>query len=118
MSIGQSMHKSRNKHSKPLQNILETIAFQWELPHMKTLTVDDRQRVRLPQDKPGQVFAYEPDSDGSIKLVLVITKPGPKRVVTRLVKRGGGLFFQVPKGYKLDSEAIGKAVAEERDSRS
>ena len=62
---------------------------------MKTLTVDDRQRVRLPQVKPGQVFAYEPDTDGSIKLVPVITKPGPKRVVAKLVKRGDGVFFRV-----------------------
>jgi hypothetical protein len=85
---------------------------------MKTLTVDDRQRVRLPQVKPGQVFAYEPDSDGSIKLVPVITKPSPKRIVARLVKRDGGMFFEVPKGYKLDPEAIGRAVAEERNSRS
>ncbi len=85
---------------------------------MKTLTVDDRQRVRLPQVKPGQVYAYEPDADGSIKLVPVITKPGPKRVLAKMVKSGGGTFFQVPAGYQLDSEAIGRAVAEERDSRS
>jgi len=85
---------------------------------MKTLTVDDRQRVRLPQVKPGQVFAYEPDSDGSIKLVPVMLKPGPKRVVAKMVKRDGGLFFQVPMGYKLHPEAIAKAVAEERESRS
>jgi hypothetical protein len=94
-------------------------AFQWEFPHMKTLTVDDRQRVRLPKAKPGQVFAYEPDSDGSIKLVPVITKPGPRRVVAKLSKHGAGrLFFQVPKGYRLDPDAIARAVAEERASRA
>jgi hypothetical protein len=85
---------------------------------MKTLTVDDRQRVRLPKAKAGQVFAYEPDSDGTIRLVPVITKPGPKRIVAKLIKRGERLFFQVPNGYTLDPEAIGKAVAEEQDSRS
>lgn len=85
---------------------------------MKTLTVDDRQRIRLPQVKPGQVFAYEPNSDGTIKLVPVIPKPGPKRIVAKLVKRGGGTFFQVPSGYTLDPEAIGKAVAEGREGRS
>jgi hypothetical protein len=85
---------------------------------MKTLTVDDRQRIRLPKTKPGQVFAYEPNLDGTIKLVPVIPKPGPKRVVAKMVKRGGRLFFQVPNGYTLDQEAIGKAVAEERESRS
>ena len=85
---------------------------------MKTLTVDDRQRIRLPQVKPGQVFAYEPNSDGTIRLVPVIQKPGPRRIVARLVKRGEHLFFAVPEGYKLDPEAIAKAVAEERESRS
>jgi hypothetical protein len=48
----------------------------------------------------------------------VITKPGPKRIVAKLIKRGERLFFQVPNGYTLDPEAIGKAVAEEQDSRS
>ena len=104
--------------TKDFAKKLETLAFQWEFPRMQTLTVDDGQRVRLPQGKPGQVFAYEPDPDGSIKLVPVIPKPGPRRIVAKLVKRDGGAFFEVPKGYKLNSEAIGKAVAEERDSRS
>jgi hypothetical protein len=85
---------------------------------MKTLTVDDRQRVRLPQAKPGQVFAYEPCSDGTIKLVPVIPKPGPRRVQARLADRDGKMFFQIPKGYQLDAGAIAKAVAEERESRS
>ncbi len=85
---------------------------------MKTLTVDDRQRVRLPKTKPGQVFAYEPVSDGTIKLVPVIAKRSPKRILARLVQRDGGMFFEVPKGYKLDPEAIGRAVAEERESRA
>jgi hypothetical protein len=97
---------------------LESCHVRWEFPHMKTLTVDDRQRIRLPKAKAGQVFAYQPNSDGTIKLVPVIAKPGPRRVVAKLVKRGERLFFQVPSGYTLDSEAIGKAVAEERESRS
>jgi hypothetical protein len=67
---------------------------------------------------PGQVFAYESNSDGTIKLVPMVPKPGPKRVVAKLVKRGKELFFQLRKGYTLDPDSIGKAVAEERDSRS
>jgi len=85
---------------------------------MKTLTVDDRQRIRLPKAKPGQVFAYEPNSDGTIKLVPVVAKTAPRRLIAKLVKRGDGLFFEVPSGYKLGPDAIGKAVAEERESRS
>ncbi|HXP63734.1 MAG TPA: hypothetical protein VN829_24725 [Dongiaceae bacterium] len=85
---------------------------------MKTLTVDERQRIRLPEAKAGQVFAYEPNSDGTIKLVPLVKKPAPRRVVAKLVKGRGGLYFQVPAGYRLDPAAIGEAVAEERESRS
>lgn len=85
---------------------------------MKTFTVDDRQRIRLPEAKAGQVSAYEPNSDGTIRLVPVVPKPGARRVVAKLVKGRGELFFQVPTGYRLDPAAIGKAVAEERESRS
>jgi hypothetical protein len=38
---------------------------------VKTLTVDDHKRIRIPDAKPRQVFSYEPDSDGSIRLVPV-----------------------------------------------
>ena len=101
-----------------LLKTLESRPGVWEFPLVKTLTVDDRQRVRLPKVKAGQVFAYEPNSDGTIKLVPVIPEPAPRRLVAKLVKRRGGMFFQIPSGYTLDPEAIGKAVAEERDSRS
>jgi hypothetical protein len=43
----------------------------WEIPNMKTLTVDDQKRIRIPDAKPRQVFAYEPNEDGSITLVPV-----------------------------------------------
>lgn len=38
---------------------------------MKTLTVDDQKRIRIPDARPRQVFSYEPDADGSIRLVPV-----------------------------------------------
>jgi len=38
---------------------------------MKTLTVDDHKRVRIPDARPRQVFSYEPESDGTIRLVPV-----------------------------------------------
>jgi hypothetical protein len=103
---------------KPLPNKLETNAFQWEFLAMKTLTVDDRHRVTLPETEPGQVFAYEPDADGSIKLVPVVTQSEPKRILAKLVERDGVMIFELPEGYKLDPEDIGKAVAEERESRA
>ena len=85
---------------------------------MKTLTVDDRQRVRLPEAKAGQVFAYESNSDGTIRLVPVVPNPEPQRLVAKLVKKDGCLVFEIPSGYSLDPDAIGRAVAEERESRS
>jgi hypothetical protein len=83
---------------------------------MKILTVDDRQRIRLPDAKPGQLFAYE-CSNGTVKLVPTISKPEPKRLVAKLATRKEGLFFPIPKGYTLAPDAIGRAVAEERKSR-
>ena len=38
---------------------------------MKIVTVDDYQRIRLPDAKPRSKFAYQPDSDGTIRLVPV-----------------------------------------------
>ena len=35
---------------------------------MKTLTADEQQRVRIPDAKPQQVFAYENHEDGTILL--------------------------------------------------
>jgi len=40
----------------------------WEFPRMSTVTADDRKRVRIPDAKPGQVFAYENNADGSVTL--------------------------------------------------
>jgi hypothetical protein len=88
------------------------------IPHVKTVTVDDRKRLRIGTTKPGQVFSIDSAPDGSIKLVPLVPKSEPPRITAKLVKQGGALIFQIPKGYKLNPEAIGRAVAEERESRS
>jgi len=38
---------------------------------MKTVTVDDQKRVRIPDAKPRQVFAYINNGDGTFTLTLV-----------------------------------------------
>ena len=38
---------------------------------MKTLTVDDHKRIRIPDATPRQVFAYENYGDGHFVLTLV-----------------------------------------------
>ena len=84
---------------------------------MKTLTVDDSKRIRLPDARPRQVFSYEPSPDGSIKLVPVAPKE-PRTIVGKMVRKDGRLFLEIPPGYTIRYDAIAKAVREERDSRS
>ena len=43
----------------------------WESTTVKTLTVDDHKRIRIPDAKPRQVFAYENHGDGTITLTEV-----------------------------------------------
>ncbi len=38
---------------------------------MKTVTVDDRKRVRIPDATPKQVFSYTNNGDGTITLTLL-----------------------------------------------
>lgn len=38
---------------------------------MKTLIVDDQKRVRIPDAKPRQVFAYENHGGGRVTLTLI-----------------------------------------------
>jgi len=51
--------------------MLEKHAGVWEIPTMKTLTVDAHKRVRIPDAKPKQVFAYETNLDGTVTLTPV-----------------------------------------------
>ena len=39
---------------------------------MKTLKLDGQKRIRLPDFKPGQVFAYELDGKGAVTLTPVV----------------------------------------------
>jgi hypothetical protein len=41
---------------------------------MKTAIVDDRHRIRIPDLKPGQVFAWEDNGNGQITLLEVQPK--------------------------------------------
>ena len=51
----------------------------WEFFTVKTLTVDDHQRIRMPDAKPRQVFAYENHGNGHATLTLVdAVEPFPK----------------------------------------
>ena len=44
---------------------------EWEFTTVKTLTVDDQKRIRIPDAEPRQVFAYANNGDGTLILTLV-----------------------------------------------
>jgi len=46
-------------------------AILWEITIVKTLTVDDQKRIRIPDAKPRQVFAYANNGNGTITLTEV-----------------------------------------------
>ncbi len=73
---------------------------------MKTLTVDDYQRVRLPDAKPRSKFAYENRGDGTITLTEVkaeAKEPFPPGSLAKYVtaKRNKELL-QLVKGCSLE----------------
>jgi hypothetical protein len=46
---------------------------------VKTLTVDDQKRIRIPDAKPRQVFAYANNGDGTLTLVKAeASEPFPR----------------------------------------
>ncbi len=48
---------------------------------MKTLTVDDHKRIRLPDAEPRQVFAYEKEGEKITLTPVEPAKPCPARLV-------------------------------------
>jgi len=51
--------------------LLAPLSLLWEIPTMKTLKVDARSRVRLPDLRPGQVVGYEKKGDGTFSLHII-----------------------------------------------
>ena len=43
----------------------------WEITTVKTLTVDDQKRIRIPDARPRQVYAYENHGNGKLTLTEV-----------------------------------------------
>ncbi len=76
---------------------------------MKTLTVDDYQRVRLPDVQPRTKFAYEKDAQGRITL----TKIEPAHALpakVRFMKRNGRTVAVTDRPISL--QAIKQALAD------
>ena len=63
----------------PTFSKLEVNLWVWEFSTVKTLTVDDHQRIQIPDAKPRQVFIYENHGDGHATLTLLTAaEPFPK----------------------------------------
>lgn len=67
------MGVAADRNVRALRMGLETEAKMGENPNMHTLVADDKKRVRIPDAKPGQVFAYEKDGK-TITLSEVVKK--------------------------------------------
>lgn len=76
---------------------------------MKTLTVDDYNRVRLPDVKPRQVFAHEKEPGGRIILTPVEPAP-PRQAKVRFERKNGHTVAFTDQPISLD--AIKSALAE------
>jgi hypothetical protein len=72
---------------------------------MKTLTVDDYGRVRLPDVKPRTKFAYSNDGNGTVQLRELVEAQAPR---ARLVRRNGRTYLESDK--VITNEDVRKAL--------
>ena len=76
---------------------------------MKTLKVDDYNRIRLPGVQPRQVFSYEPADGGAIMLRPVVIDE-PRMAKVRFEKRGRYTVGVLDR--PIDEAALAKALEE------
>lgn len=79
---------------------------EWEFTTMKTLTVDDQKRIRIPDAKPRQIFAYTTNPDGIITLVPM----KPER--NEMFPRGSLLKYFTAKKDKEEAMLLSGCVQE------
>lgn len=75
---------------------------------MKTLTVDDYQRVRLPDVEPRTKFSYEKDAQG--RILLIKLEPALRPAKVRFAKRNGRTVGIIDRPINL--KAMHEALAE------
>jgi len=68
---------------------------------MKTLTVDAHKRIRIPDAKPKQIFAYENEGNG--RLVLTVVRAEAKEAFPR-----GSLKKYITPAYNRHIEQLAK----------
>ena|ERR1700761_6582536 len=80
----------------------------WEVPCMKIVHADDRKRVRIPDAKPGQAFAYK--ISGETVILQALKRIEPAAITGRIIRRGKRLVG-VTDG-PIDMDALNRALAE------
>jgi hypothetical protein len=70
---------------------------------------DSQKRIRVPQAKPGQMYAVQQNADGGFTLVAVPTG-APTSPQCRIVKEDG--FTVVAPNQPIDEQAINDLLAE------
>jgi bifunctional DNA-binding transcriptional regulator/antitoxin component of YhaV-PrlF toxin-antitoxin module len=89
---------------------------------MSATAIQEKRQTTLPVEvsdaaglKPGDQVDWRFE-DGEIRGRKLTEKMEPRVVKARLVERDGALVFEAS-GVEIDPEAIGQAVAEERESQ-
>jgi hypothetical protein len=77
---------------------------------------DKQQRVRLPDAKPGQVFAYETDPTGTVITLHPVKKVEPEVEVLDLEDLDPKTLAPKERG-EVSNESIVRAIRAERDSQ-
>ena len=101
--VGQGGHDEKDLENQPRR---------WDIPTMHTITADNKKRVRLPDAKPGQVFAYETTGDGqfTLKLVKPVETAEDRPAKVTFVKEGG--FTVMSSDRPIDEDALKQALSE------
>ncbi len=89
---------------------------------MSATVVREKRQTTIPQDvskaaglKPGDQVDWRFE-DGEIRGRKLVNQRG-KRVFAKLARRGDLLIGELPKGLKLDRDAISRAIHADREGR-
>jgi hypothetical protein len=81
-----------------------------------TVITDKQQRVRLPDAKPGQVFAYETDPSGTVITLHQVKKAEPELEILDLDDLDSKTLAPKRRG-EVSNESIVRAVRADRNGQ-
>lgn len=77
---------------------------------MHTVTADNQKRIRIPDAKPGQVYALESSHGGQQFILTLVEKTDVKAPRAKLVQKDGFLLIKTDK--PLDMDALSEMLRE------